>query len=235
MQIPLPGFINSVVVFFVFLCSVGHATELGESPSQLLDLFSRKWQESDWTAKSKSRPQGYLRPLDDAGWRLRMQTMHGLVSHGSRSIEPLLVALKSNNEAVRILSAQTLGYLSDVPREPLLKAVKEDRSAAVRLYAVDALGMQGNAGDIDWQSLRKAEQNNDVRKHIGYAIERNNAGIKLPVANRLRTWNPQTLDSAVVGKRAPDFQLDSVTGENVRLSDYQGKKNVVLVFIYGDT
>jgi len=34
-----------------------------------------------------------------------------------------------------------------------------------------------------------------------------------------------------VGERAPDFALPAVTGEPVRLSDYRGRKNVVLSFI----
>jgi peroxiredoxin Q/BCP len=33
-----------------------------------------------------------------------------------------------------------------------------------------------------------------------------------------------------VGDKAPDFTLDSQTGENVTLSDFFGKKNVVLYF-----
>ena len=33
-----------------------------------------------------------------------------------------------------------------------------------------------------------------------------------------------------VGDKAPDFLLFSTVGESVRLSDYQGKKNVLLFF-----
>jgi cytochrome oxidase Cu insertion factor (SCO1/SenC/PrrC family) len=33
-----------------------------------------------------------------------------------------------------------------------------------------------------------------------------------------------------VGEKAPDFLLHSTVGETVRLSDYQGKKNVLLFF-----
>jgi hypothetical protein len=33
-----------------------------------------------------------------------------------------------------------------------------------------------------------------------------------------------------VGEKAPDFLMHSTVGETVRLSDYQGKKNILLFF-----
>jgi peroxiredoxin len=36
--------------------------------------------------------------------------------------------------------------------------------------------------------------------------------------------------TAEVGEKAPDFLMHSTVGETVRLSDYQGKKNVMLFF-----
>ncbi|MBP89772.1 MAG: hypothetical protein CMJ64_24210 [Planctomycetaceae bacterium] len=38
-----------------------------------------------------------------------------------------------------------------------------------------------------------------------------------------------------LGAPAPDFVLQTVSGKSVRLSDYRGKRAVVLVFVYGDT
>lgn len=43
------------------------------------------------------------------------------------------------------------------------------------------------------------------------------------------TKEPQT--KAKVGDAAPDFTLPSTTGQDIRLSDYQGKNNVVLAFV----
>ena len=43
-----------------------------------------------------------------------------------------------------------------------------------------------------------------------------------------------TGQSPVVGKDAPDFSITDVSGEEVRLSNFKGQKNVVLVF-YADS
>jgi hypothetical protein len=41
---------------------------------------------------------------------------------------------------------------------------------------------------------------------------------------------PGTAPTVEVGQQAPDFVMHSTVGESVRLSDYQGKKNVMLFF-----
>ena len=43
-------------------------------------------------------------------------------------------------------------------------------------------------------------------------------------------WLPVTAMALDVGEKAPDFLLHSTVGEAQRLSDYQGKKNVMLFF-----
>ena len=106
----------------------------------------------------------------------------------------------------------------------------------MRLYAADALGMKGGT---ELHSFFKAqlatEKNRDVKKHLNYAIERDGAEVDIAVIDSLRSWDPDTIDSAEIGKPAPDFQLQSLNGETVALKDFRGKSAVVLVFIYGDT
>jgi peroxiredoxin len=41
------------------------------------------------------------------------------------------------------------------------------------------------------------------------------------------------MDKKLIDKQAPDFALSDVSGKLVRLSDYWGSKNVVLVFNRG--
>jgi hypothetical protein len=41
---------------------------------------------------------------------------------------------------------------------------------------------------------------------------------------------PMPVPAVEVGQQAPDFLMHGTVGETVRLSDYQGKKNVMLFF-----
>lgn len=44
---------------------------------------------------------------------------------------------------------------------------------------------------------------------------------------------PTELDRVALGTMAPDFTLRSLTGESHTLSQYRGRKNVILVFYRG--
>src|SRR5215471_11132002 len=44
---------------------------------------------------------------------------------------------------------------------------------------------------------------------------------------------PTDLERIKVGQPAPDFTLEDVNGKNVSLSEFRGKKSVVLVFYRG--
>jgi len=44
---------------------------------------------------------------------------------------------------------------------------------------------------------------------------------------------PTELERVKVGQPAPDFTLEESSGKNISLSDFRGKKSVVLVFYRG--
>lgn len=46
-------------------------------------------------------------------------------------------------------------------------------------------------------------------------------------------FNPTDLERVKVGDRAPDFTLENMNGKAISLSDFRGKKKVVLVFYRG--
>ena len=152
MQISVSVVCFSAAVFVTAIAHAGDADTSRESPQSLLLRFADNWDESHWTQKSGRRPNGYMLAADDVGWSVRMRTMQQLVAHGMTAVPVLVQALKSESVPERILAAQTLGYLAaDVAGQPLVQAAGSDPDAAVRLYAVDSLGMLGKTSvDADW-------------------------------------------------------------------------------------
>lgn len=204
------------------------------SAAQWLGWFSENWNEDNW---GLGKGRAYMRPLDDKGWQARMLAMQGIAANRSDAVPALLKALAEGDEPTRILSAQVLGYLAPaVPHGNLTVALNNDANAAVRLYAVDSLGMQGGLDlTATLAPLQQQETNGDVRKHIAYALQRKMAPIDPKIVRSLVKWDSAQIDSAKIGKPAPDFELTTVSGKSYRLSDFRGKQSVVLVFIYGDT
>ena len=201
---------------------------------QLLAEFSKAWDESKW--EKDFRGSNHIRETGEAGWKVRAETLKQLVAGGEASIPALEKALTSENTPTRILAAQAIGYLApSASIQKLTKIVETDSDPAVRLYAVDAIGMSGRGSKVDWDSLSKNEKNRDVLMHINYAKSRGAAGVEKTVTSSLAEMPAEKIDSAKVGEPAPEFTLSAVDGTKFSLSQFKGKQPVVLVFIYGDT
>ena len=78
-----------------------------------------------------------------------MTALQNLVQQGKDAVPILAKTLKNGTLPERILAAQTLGFLAPhAPVDALVAAAKNDSSAAVRLYAIDALGKKGKDAKI---------------------------------------------------------------------------------------
>lgn len=219
------------------LASLAIADEPRREPSDWMAHFAQGWDETAWTEMHRAYPGGYMRPADDAGWRARFEALQGLLRAGKTAVPVLLETLQNGDVPTRVFAAQTLGFLSpEVPADKLVELLKSEPDRTVRLYLVDAIGMHGAAAkSVDWDAFLRSEKDRDVKRHVSYVQERDGKSVDPAVIEQLKTWDPSTIASAVVGRPAPDFTLKSVPGETVKLSDYRGKQAVVLVFIYGDT
>jgi hypothetical protein len=203
--------------------------------------FAETWDETAWIKSFRTSPKPYIRPREDDDWKIRIRVLQQLVAAGDEGVPPLLSALEEADEPLRILAAQALGYLPigeggrPRVRDALLSTARDDASAAVRLYAIDSLGMLGGDVRAELELLVAREPNRDAKMHIRYALEREGRALDPEVRQRLVEWDAATADSADIGEPAPDFDLPSLAGGHIRLSDFRGKKAVVLVFVYGDT
>jgi len=205
-----------------------------QSPDEILTSLAKQWSASGWGADGN---KDYMRPIEDEGWKARMTAMQQLVKASASSIPALSSALRGDDVEMQIFAAQTMGYLpKHAPADLLTEELKSNPNPAVRLYAADALGMRGGTEFTPlFKELVATEKNRDVKKHLGYAVERGGQPVASGVIETLKTWDPDLAGSAVVGEPAPDFQLKSLGGDTIQLSQYRGESAVVLVFIYGDT
>lgn len=203
-------------------------------PEQLLAEFKAKWDAEKWAKRFRGKM--YMRPIGEAGWKLRMTTLRSLVLMGNASVPALTTALDSDHDPTRVLAAQALSFLAPhADMDRIQKSLAEDKNAAVRLYAADTIGMSGKAKGMDWKKLADPQRNRDVRKHLNYASQRGNNAVSDDVIKTMKDWKPSLMDTAKVGSEAPDFRLKTIDGKQISLSDYRGKQPVVLLFIYGDT
>jgi hypothetical protein len=186
--------------------------------------------------KAWNPQKGYMRPLDDTGWKARMEAFHQLARVGAKAVPMLTDALANGEPEMRTFAAQALALLAEPESKPALQAALKDSHAAVRLYALDALSMFGKLEATDELSrLRDKDQNNDVKAHARFALERDDMAQPQAIRKALIEYDLARIDTARLGKPAPDFTLIDALGKSYRFSDFRGKNPVVLVFIYGDT
>jgi hypothetical protein len=188
-------------------------------------------------AQSESPLEKYRRlafPAKDEnfakGWQDRVALEFEIIN--AADLKALRRALKDDDPFVRAIAARALGILSDKESaDALAELVKGDKEYHVRIRAVESLGYlktkpevielatKDRDGGVSWVAKLAADQ---LKSDTDYAKQLRDAyatGIKREV-----------METAVVGKPAPDFTAVTSEGKPFKLSTILGKKPIAIYF-----
>jgi len=160
-----------------------------------------------------------------------MKALVGLARAGPAAVPVLVDALKKGSTSTRELAAQALVFCADPRARQALEAALDDPEISVRLYACSALSMFGRLKPAK-RYLRLREGDHwAVRQNMAFALERDDRPDAAALRKVLANYDLAAMGSGRVGGLAPDFTLGDLQGKTHRLSDFRGKKGVLLVFL----
>jgi hypothetical protein len=167
----------------------------------------------------------------DPGWQVRMKALVSLARAGPAAVPVLIDALKKGSPSTRELAAQALGCCADPRARPALEAALDDPEISVRLYACSALSMFGRLKPAKRYLRLRDRDHWAVRQNMAFALERDDKPDPAALRKARANYDLAAMGSARVGGLAPDFTLGDLQGKTHRLSDFRGKKGVLLIFL----
>jgi HEAT repeat protein len=172
----------------------------------------------------------------DPGWRVRMGALVELAKQGPATAPVLVEALKTGSPSAREFAAQALVLFAEPSTRPALEQALDDPKSGVRIHAVQALSMLGRleATERHERLLKNDPSAFGVRAMMAAALTREDRPDPARLRKALANYDLRNLDSARVGEMAPDFTLTDFQGKTHRLSQFRGKKTMVLRFILFD-
>lgn len=176
--------------------------------------------------------------LEDQDWRVRTLAVRDLVRLGKPATPALVTALADKSEHVRHVAAMTLGILRATNAVPALeKVLRVDSDSVVRAQAAIALGQIGVRDSLATvQAAQTEDKSKDVQHQAelaAYAIEHGKTATP-ELAQAYAALDESKFGRVQVGQPASAFQLTDTEGKTWRLSDFRGKKPVVLIWVFAD-
>jgi HEAT repeat protein len=188
----------------------------------------------DALARFEKPPKGVK--AGTRNWKIRMECLVALAKAGSASVPVLLDALKTGSPESRALAGGALSFLADEKARPALEQSVEDKERDVRLYAIRALGRLGRLeAKPKYKQIADKDTSAGVRFEMTFALTRDDKPDPGTIRKTLSRYDLTRMDSARLDKAAPDFALVDTSGKTWHLSDFRGKKSVVLVFLIATT
>jgi hypothetical protein len=172
----------------------------------------------------------------DPAWKVRMEALVQRVRAGPAVVPVLTGALHNGSPSTRELAAQALVLFAEPSTRPALQRALADPKPGVRIYAIQALSMFGKLPRTERHEQILASDPSiwGVRPLMAAALARDDRPNPAQLRKLLADYDLGKMDSARLGELAPDFTLTDFDGKTHRLSQFRGKKTVVLRFILFD-
>jgi HEAT repeat protein len=167
-------------------------------------------------------------------WKTEMECQVALAKAGPATVPVLLDELKNGSPESRAFAADALGFLGDASARPGLAQAVDDKEHLVRARAIRSLGRLGRLeGTPKYRQIADKDPSYGIRFEMTFALTRDDQPDPGAIRKALSKYDLTRMDSAHRNQAAPDFELADTTGKTWRLSDFRGKKSVVLVFLIG--
>lgn len=167
-------------------------------------------------------------------WKVRMECLVRLMKIGPRAVPVLIECLKNEKEppSTRAFAAQALGLLADFRARPALLQAIEAKDGFVRAQARIALGRLGRLKETPrLRKLAGKDSMSGAHIELMFALARDDEPKPEPIRKALRDYDLARMDSAQLGKPAPDFKLADASDKTWHLRQFRDKKAVVLIFL----
>lgn len=233
-----------IVIMLIFSNNVFAMSKSGSEPASWLHKSSLKSVKDifqtirDHNFEKNSGYEGVPGNGDNA-WKVRILAISDLVKSALGDYPEIIDGLDDQNRHVRHVAVTSLGLLGVKQAGPgLLKLLVEDPDPIVRCRAAQALGqIRYDKAKETLKKIASEDKNKNVAHRAKLALKR--FGSKDPEGESvaLKAWkelDESTFGKVEVGKPAPDFELKDTNGKLWKLSEYKGKKNVALIWIFAD-
>lgn len=198
---------------------------------------------ADSAAAAQQAARDALTKLAQPGltWQIEMACRVALANAGPHAVPVLLDALRAGSPGMRGVAIEQLSslFLDDAQVRQELEKLRpawlkdvESKDRNTRLYAIHMLGRLGRLDDKpEYRQIAAKDPSGHVRFEMKFALTRDDKPDPAAIRKTLSRYDLARMGSGHLGKVAPDFVMADTTGKTWRLSEFRGKKSVVLVFL----
>lgn len=238
-----------ILILYIFIFfDVFHLSQFAFSETELkskvslimqkVDHFSFNPIDNGFTKEPSLENTDGVADLNDKAWRVRLLAIRDLVRLGEKAIPEIITYLNHENSHIRHVGAYVLGLQANSASEKaLIHLLKNDSDPIVRSQAAVSLGRLNSQSALpELDKLKQFDSSRDVRHQCELAIYRikHFQGADENLAESYSSLNELNFNLIQVGKPAIDFEIQDTEGKTWKLSDFKGKKEVVLIWIFAD-